>query len=120
MVPGDLQTSLVRLVGVLEQNRHVSVCESLTFTQRGPIRVYPKLFRHYRQRLADRLYRLQMSPKTLVGVFVRVSSFHSRQNHSETTRIFGLPHGLTNTALALLPFNTDAKMRHRQMQWIET
>jgi hypothetical protein len=51
-------------------------------------------------------------------VFVRVSAFNrlvSRPNRLDATDVFvrrqisGMSHGLTNTALALLPFTTEAE-----------
>ena len=48
---------------------------------------------------------------TLVGVVVQ---------NGEHQPIFGMSHGLTNTALALPLFTADAEVRHWRVQWIET
>lgn len=73
--------------------RHVRVRESLTFTQRGHISVCSPNYSDARQKFQDSCVRRQ---------------------------IFGMSHGLTNTALALSPFTTDAEVLHRRMRWIET
>ena len=56
-------------------------------------------------------------------VFVRVSSLRRVViiNHPVLVRrsIFGMSHGLTNTALALPPFPADAEEQHWRMRWIE-
>ena len=51
--------------------------------------------------------------------------FPQRGDRSATTDvfarrpIFGMSHGLANTALALSPFTADAEVQHQPMRWIK-
>ena len=66
------------------------------------------------------MYRLQMSPVMLVGIIVCGPNCSDATDVFVRETIFGMSHGLTNTALALPPFITDECSGMRRSQCKKT